>query len=78
MTEHTPTPSAPQIHRPGAGRFVPKSEAPAEAGVVVQRNVLQPTRGTQKSLTSRHRRIAGNLPAWEPLPPDEFLIRRGV
>lgn len=78
MTDQTPAQSAPQVQRPGAGRFVPKGEAPAETGVVVQRNVLQPTRSADKSLTSRHRRIAGNLPSWDPLPPDEFLVRRGI
>ncbi|HMR47862.1 MAG TPA: hypothetical protein PKA68_01245 [Arachnia sp.] len=69
--------AAPPIQRPGAGRFLPKAEAPRDSGIVVQRNVLQPSRGDKK-LTSRQRRIAGNLPDWEPLPPNELLVRRGV
>lgn len=71
------TPPPPQVRRPGAGRFVPKA-APTPDGVVVQRNVLQPSQAKEKALTSRQRRIAGNLPDWEPLPPGELLVRRGA
>lgn len=43
---------------------------------VVSRNVLH-ARATKKPETSRERKIAGDLPEWEPLPPGELLVHRG-
>jgi hypothetical protein len=43
---------------------------------VVSRNVLH-ARVTKKPETSRARKIAGDLPDWEPLPPGELLVHRG-
>jgi hypothetical protein len=31
---------------------------------------------SEERVTSRQRRMAEGLPAWEPLPPGEVLIRR--
>jgi hypothetical protein len=34
------------------------------------------TASSEERVTSRQRRMAEGLPAWEPLPPGEVLIRR--
>ena len=56
-------------------RLLPKEPEVASDTVVVQRSVLS-RRSTQKPQTSRERKIAGDLPAWEPLPPGELVVTR--
>lgn len=48
---------------------------PAAATTVVSRNVLH-SREPKRPETSRERKIAGDLPEWEPLPPGELFVRR--
>lgn len=43
---------------------------------VISRQVLRPRAGGSRPETSRERKIAGNLPQWEPLPPGELFVRR--
>jgi hypothetical protein len=57
-----------------AQHFLPK-EAAAET-TVVSRNVLRPRETKKRTETSRERKIAGDLPDWEPLPPGELLVAR--
>jgi hypothetical protein len=64
------------IRRDRAGsRFLPRQAPVPEGGVIVGRNVLA-SRVTTKPQTSRERKVAGELPEWEPLPPGELLVRR--
>jgi hypothetical protein len=56
-----------------AARLLPAQ--PAADTTVVSRNVLH-ARATKKPETSRERKIAGDLPEWEPLPPGELLVHR--
>lgn len=72
-------PAPPVIIRRGLNgpRLLPREAAVPEGGVTVSRNVLG-ARATVKTKTSRERKIAGDLPEWEPLPPGELLVRRGL
>jgi len=62
------------INRRGVSteRFLPKDAAET---TVVARNVLRPREGKRPE-TSRERKIAGDLPAWEPMPPGELVVNR--
>lgn len=76
---------APAAEQPGAStivrrghaamRLLPRAEEPASSTVVVHRSVLA-RRSTDKPKTSRERKIAGDLPDWEPLPPGELTVQR--
>lgn len=63
------------IRRARPNVFVPPQ--PQDQGQVISRDVgLQ--RKIAKPEISRNRKIAGNLPAWDPLPPGEIhVIHRG-
>ena len=54
------------------------SPAPSGQGTVVDRkDLLVRTRDTTGApKLSSDRPIAGNLPAWSPLPPNETIVRR--
>ena len=56
-------------------RMLPRELPVPEEGVTVSRNVLG-SRAAVKPQTTRSRRIAGELPDWEPLPPGELIVRR--
>ena len=67
------------VQRPGARRrprFVPKPKQEEDASFVERRNLLTATASTAKHQITRERKIAGNLPDWDPLPPSEILITR--
>lgn len=68
------------LRRPSSrsNRFVPRPEGslPSDSAVL-QRNILRPSPTTEgERTTSRQRVIAGDLPAWEPLPPGELFLKR--
>jgi hypothetical protein len=67
----------PTIVRRGhaATRLLPRAEEPESSTVVVHRSVLA-RRSSDKPKTSRERKIAGDLPEWEPLPPGELVVNR--
>lgn len=59
------------IRRARSNVFVPPQ--PQHEGQLISRDVgLQ--RKIVKPEISRNRKIAGNLPAWDPLPPDEIHV----
>jgi hypothetical protein len=43
---------------------------------IVGRDLLKARRPDQKPQTERQRKIAGDLPDWQPLPPGELPVRR--
>ena len=57
-----------------ATRLLPPTP-PADT-TVISRQVLRPRAGGTRPETSRERKIAGDLPQWEPLPPGELFVRR--
>lgn len=63
------------IRRTRRRPFIPPS--PDTGPAVVSRELLSRDR-SRKSQLSRNRKIAGDLPAWDPLPPGEVVIHRGV
>jgi hypothetical protein len=65
----------PVIRRRSRAMFAARPQDPKDIDVVVSRGILS-ARSAKKPGTSRHRKIAGNLPAWEPLPPGELVVRR--
>jgi hypothetical protein len=71
--------AAPVIVRRGgraAQRLTPRPPAVAAEGVIVGRGLLE-RRSDRKPQTARQRKVAGELPEWEPLPPGELVVRRG-
>lgn len=64
------------VRRPRAAQRLIPRELPADTGVVISRNVLRSSVTTAQAQTSRERRIAGDLPEWEPLPPGELFVTR--
>ncbi len=80
-TSPTPAPTEPAptsvvVQRGLArSRMLARTPPPTGDGVVVSRNVLGTRNGT-KPQTGRERKIAGELPEWEPLPPGELVVRR--
>ena len=70
------TPGSTVVIRRGhsAARLLPAQ--PVAETTLVSRNVLH-ARATKKPETSRERKIAGDLPDWEPLPPGELHVHRG-
>lgn len=78
MTTDQPGEDQPVVVRRGRASQRMRPRPPLEdTGVVVSRNVLA-ARATGKPQTSRERLMAGDLPAWEPLPPGELTVRRPV
>lgn len=89
MTESVPSQSAgldapspaavaddlPVIRRRSRAMFHPREEDSSDIGVVVSRSILT-ARNAKEPETSRKRKIAGNLPAWEPMPPGELVVHR--
>lgn len=64
------------VRRGSSARFRPRVEPPQEETVVVSRGILGVRDRDKKAQTSRERRVAGDLPSWEPLPPGELVVRR--
>lgn len=67
------------LRRPSArgNRFEPRPVDELAEPVVLQRNVLRASSsGSAEQQTSRRHEIAGDLPAWEPLPPGELFLKR--
>ena len=85
MSEQNTAQPGPEVEQDGptvvvrrghaATRLLPRAEEPAPGGVVVHRSVLA-RRSSDKPQTSRERKIAGDLPDWEPLPPGELVVQR--
>lgn len=59
-----------------ASRFLPAVASPTDSGVVVGRGFLRSKVTPQKQQLSRERKIAGDLPSWDPMPPGEVSVRR--
>lgn len=64
------------ISRTRANRFLPAEVNAVDPAVVVGRGFLRSKVAPQKQQLSRERKIAGDLPAWEPMPPGEIAVRR--
>lgn len=64
------------ISRTRSSRFLPTDAASIDPAVVVGRGFLRSKVAPQKQQLSRERKIAGDLPAWEPMPPGEIAVRR--
>lgn len=67
--------SLPVIRRRSRKMFVPAAPPSSDLDVIVARGILS-SRQSARPTTSRHRKIAGNLPDWEPLPPGEVFVSR--
>ena len=71
--EQAPPPIVIRRARPGV--FLPPQ--PVDQGQVISREAGRGPRGGQPKIP-RNRKIAGNLPSWDPLPPGEIhVIHRG-
>lgn len=75
-TSSAPTEVTPAIQRGARNRFLPRDDAAEDQVTVTRRALLGERRNTGKPTLSRHHKIAGNLPDWEPLPPHEQLVHR--
>ena len=67
------------VQRPSSRRrprFVPRPKNDDNASFVERRNLLTSVATSAKHQITRERKIAGNLPDWDPLPPGEILINR--
>ncbi len=72
----SPVPQTPPTIRRGrAGERLRPRQQPLPESVVVSRGVLG-SKSSSKPQTTRERRIAGDLPEWEPLPPGELRVHR--
>ena len=60
MSDSTDTPLVPSARRSGDGALP----------------WARPAGAAQERVTDRARRMVEGLPAWEPLPPGEVLVRR--
>lgn len=70
---------APIVDRRGrAARRLARRESTTapDQGVIVSRGVLG-SRADGRPQTSRERKVAGDLPSWDLLPPGELHVRRG-
>lgn len=73
VPEQAPPPIMIRRARPNV--FVPPQ--PQDHGQAISRDLGQQSKITQPKIP-RNRKIAGNLPAWDPLPPGEIhVIHRG-
>jgi hypothetical protein len=64
------------ISRTRSNRFLPADATALDPSVVVGRGFLRSKATPQKQQLSRERKIAGDLPAWDPMPPGEVAVRR--
>ena len=75
-SQETAVPEAPTdgilLARGTSVRMIPVETEANNAGVMLRRNLLQPTVTDHKPEISRNRKIAGNLPEWSPMPPGEI------
>ncbi|WLP92150.1 hypothetical protein [Gordonia sp. NB41Y] len=69
----------PVVRRPGR-RFLPPAPPEQQSTPVVSRDFTRTRRSTNADAQklSRKRKIAGDLPAWDPMPPGETLVSRPV
>ncbi len=56
--------------RPGVRRFVSPPPDPSEP---LRKDLLTTRRDSHRPEIGRERKIAGNLPSWDPIPPSEIL-----
>lgn len=63
------------IRRPGR-RFLPPAAPEQSQPTTVSRDFTKSRKRTETSKLSRNRKIAGDLPAWDPLPPGESPVNR--
>lgn len=59
----------------------PAEPAPEFAGITVSRNWglgLRSANSKKECGLTRNRKVAGDLPAWAPLPPGELLVDRSA
>lgn len=66
----------PPVRRGARTRFLPRAEADTDQVTVTRRALLGERRNSGTPTLSRHHRIAGDLPSWDPLPPNEQLVQR--
>ncbi|MDZ4232452.1 hypothetical protein [Dietzia natronolimnaea] len=66
----------PEIQRGARNRFLPPPTASEDQVTVTRRALLGERRNSGKPTLTRHHHVAGNLPAWEPLPPNMQLVHR--
>lgn len=66
------------LRRPSAhnARFQRRTTPQPTEEVVLDRNVLRAVSSDSKPQTQRRRELVGDLPDWEPLPPDELFLQR--
>jgi hypothetical protein len=69
------TPPNPEavVRRTRRNPFIPPSGQ--DQGPAVSRELLSRGRATKAQL-SRNRKVAGDLPDWDPLPPGEIILAR--
>lgn len=80
-TERIPTASAAQAYTPEPPPIVLRRARPAvfvapapQENVVVSRDLSMNRGPSKQPALSRNRKIAGNLPAWDPAPPGEIRM----
>ena len=66
----------PLVRRTRRAAFVPPDPEQV-AGPAVSRQWSLGARPSGQTQLPRNRKIAGNLPSWDPTPPGEVLVRRG-
>ncbi|WP_273167787.1 hypothetical protein, partial [Actinomyces israelii] len=71
--------TTPLVRRPRRmPRFAPAPSRESTA-VIDRKDLLARTRSTKEGpQLSRESKMAGNLPAWCPLPPHELIVRRSA
>lgn len=69
----TPDPIAPVVRRTRLSPFIPPTP-PDPTPALIARDSLRA--GGRTPQLSRNRKIAGDLPDWEPLPPGEVRVTR--
>lgn len=67
------------VRRPrSAGKFLPRTQPEGGSNdIVIGRSLMTARNRDLKPQTSRERRVAGDLPEWEPIPPGELFVKRG-
>lgn len=68
--------SSPIVRRTQRAPFVPPNPEQAD-GPAVSRLWSLGARSSGRTELPRNRKIAGDLPSWDPTPPGEVLVRRG-
>jgi hypothetical protein len=87
VTEHVPLVATPApapaedaviIRRNRTSPFLPPRAPEEQVTPVVSRTWASQVSGTgKKKQLTRERKMAGDLPEWEPLPPGELIVTRG-